>query len=345
VTFLTSDRSGFFANSSTVTGNLTGIIFQTNDIRPAGFSPNLGNFPSVSYQTALPSYPDHASLSTDVWESATRQDNLTYLNVIHQNGFSNINGLAYTMEINRANFGTPGDSAVTMSVGTDWVAGFEGIADGRNSTYIIATGQNSSGNYYGIVLPATYQFHDQVTNLDYFTSDIPAKYSFLSKFSLAKLSGSGNPFQLITLTIASHISSGGGGGGGTPVAVQNTVAPEIKPSTLPDPGKSAKIYANLQGVVSQATTLQSTDGHATVTIGEGIFAKDSVGNALSSITIKAIPADSVPAIPAGSVFDFNGMAYELQPDNATFFPAIAINYTVPQARWGQEFIVKSFDTT
>jgi hypothetical protein len=344
VTFLTSDRSGFFANSSTVTGNLTGIIFHTNDIRPAGFSPNLGNFPGVSYKAALPSYPDHASLSTDIWESATRQDNLTYLNVIHQNGFSNINGLAYTMEINRANFGTPGDSAVTMSVSTDWVAGFEGIADGRNSTYIIATGYNSSGNYYGIVLPATYQFHDQVTNLDYFTSDIPAKYSFLSKFSLAKLSGSGNPFQLITLTVASHIGTGGGGGGsGTPVVVQNTVSLEIKSPTPPDPGKTAKIYANLQGVISQATTLQSTDGLATVTIGEGIVAKDSRGNALSSTTIKAIPAEGIHAIPTGSAFAFQGMAYDLQPDNATFSPAITINYTVPQARWGQEFVVKTFD--
>jgi len=345
VTFLTSDRSGFFANSSTVTGNLTGIIFQTNDIRPAGFSPNLGHFPSVSYQTALPLFPDHASLSTDIWESATRQDNLTYLNVIHQNGFSNINGLAYTMEINRANFGTPGDSAVTMSVSTDWVAGFEGIADGRNSTYIIATGYNSSGNYYGIVLPATYQFHDTATNLDYFSSDIPARYSFLSKFSLAKLSGSGNPFQLITLTVASHIGLGGGGGGSAPVAVQNTIAPEIKPPTLPDPGKTAKIYANLQGVITQATTLKSTDGLASVTIGEGIVAKDTIGKSLQSIAIKAIPADDLHAIPTGSAFAFQGMAYDLQPDNATFSPAITINYTVPQARWGQEFMVKTFDTT
>jgi LPXTG-motif cell wall-anchored protein len=39
------------------------------------------------------------------------------------------------------------------------------------------------------------------------------------------------------------------------------------------------------------------------------------------------------------------MAYDLQPDNATFSPAITINYTVPQARWGQEFIVKTFDAT
>lgn len=343
VTFLTSDSSGFLVGGATVTGNLTGVIFQTKDIRPAGFSPNLGSFPGLSYRVAFMVYPEHASLVTDVWESATREDNLTYLNVIHQNGFSSLNDLAYTMDISRSNFGTPGDSGVTMSVSTDWVAGFEGIAYGRNNTYIIATGHDSSGNYYGIVLPVTYRFHDQVTNLDHFTSDIPTNYSFLSRFSLAKLSGSGNPFQLITLTIASHISSGGGGGS-TPV-VQNTVSPEIKPPALPDPGKTAKIYSNLQGVITQATSLQSTDGLATVTISEGIVAKDSIGKALSSITIKAIPADSVPAIPAGSAFAFNGMAYELQPDSATFSPAISISYTVPQARWGQDFLVKTFDTT
>ena len=68
-------------------------------------------------------------------------------------------------------------------------------------------------------------------------------------------------------------------------------SPEIKPAALPDSGKTAKIYANLQGVISQATTLQSSDGLATVTIGEGIVAKDSIGKSLSSIAIKAIPAD------------------------------------------------------
>ena len=345
VTFLTSGSSGFLVGGATVTGNLTGVIFQTRDIRPAGFSPNLGSFPGLSYRADFVSFPEHASLRTDVWESATGADSLTYLNIIHQNGFSSLNDLAYTMDISWSNFGTRGDSGVTMSVGTNWVAGVEGIAHGRNNTYVIATGIDSSGNYFGIVLPATYRFHDQATNLDYFTSDIPAKYSFLSRFSLSKLSGSGNPFQLITLTLASHIGSGGGGGSGTPVVVQNTVSPEIKLPTPPDPGKTARIYSNILGVITQATTLQSTDGLATVTINEGIVAKDSMGMALSSITIKSIPTDSIPALPAGSAFAFNGMAYELQPDSATFSQAISISYTVPQARWGQDFLVKTFDHT
>jgi hypothetical protein len=244
-----------------------------------------------------------------------------------------------------------------MSVGTDWVAGFEGIAEGRNATYLIATGYDTEGNYYGIVLPATYRLHDPVTNLDYFTSEIPARYSFLSKFSLAKLSGSGNVFQLFTISVGSRIipssggstpvsvHGGGSGGGSVPIAVQNTQSPEIKPPEPPDPGKTAKIYVNNNGVVTQETTLQSTDGLAAVIIPEGFVVKDSTGNPLSSITIKAIPKDNLPALPAGSAVAFDGMAYELEPDGATFSPPIAISFTIRQARWGQDYIIKTYDPT
>jgi hypothetical protein len=44
-------------------------------------------------------------------------------------------------------------------------------------------------------------------------------------------------------------------------------------------------------------------------------------------------------MPSGSAFAFQGMAYDLQPENATFTPAIEINYTIPQAQGGKEFIV------
>jgi len=357
VTLLTSDKTGFFAGGGTITGNLTGIIFHTKDIRPAGFSQNLGSSPGVSYKAALSSYPAHAVLTIEIWESATESDNLTYQNVIHQNGFSNLNALAYTTNISRSNFGAPGDCSINMSVGTDWVAGFEGIAEGRNATYLIATGYDTEGNYYGIVLPATYRLHDPVTNLDYFTSEIPARYSFLSKFSLAKLSGSGNVFQLFTISVGSRIipssggstpvsvHGGGSGGGSVPIAVQNTQSPEIKPPEPPDPGKTAKIYVNNNGVVTQETTLESTDGFAAVIIPEGFVVKDSTGNPLLSITIKAIPKDNLPALPAGSAVAFDGMAYELEPDGATFSPPIAISFTIRQARWGQDYIIKTYDPT
>ena len=232
-----------------------------------------------------------------------------------------VRDIAYTATFTKQNIRNEGTAIINMSVAEDWVKGpAASVTEGRDYTYIMAYGYDTEGNKQGAILSKRYiTTHN---GLDYYEAEVPESARYLSKFALVKLSGSGNPFQLITLTVASHIDlgDGGGGGGSAPVAVQNTVAPEIKPAALPDSGKTAKIYANLQGVISQATILQSSDGLATVTIGEGIVAKDSVGKSLSSIAIKAIPADEMHAIPPGSAFTFQGMAYDLQPDNATFSP-------------------------
>jgi hypothetical protein len=39
------------------------------------------------------------------------------------------------------------------------------------------------------------------------------------------------------------------------------------------------------------------------------------------------------------------MAYDLEPDGCTFSPAISLNFTIPQAHRGQEFMVKTYDKT
>jgi hypothetical protein len=38
------------------------------------------------------------------------------------------------------------------------------------------------------------------------------------------------------------------------------------------------------------------------------------------------------------------MAYEILPDGATFSPPLSLSFTIPQARWGQEYSVKTWDT-
>ena len=337
ITLYALDGIGFTRVSNTITGNITGVHLETEELTPTGFSTSGGSDSRVNYTVDLSSYPCNASLTTNIWEGAVPDDRNKFQKIAVGSNFAHYVDTAYTTEITKSNFPDGVKAKLHMSVNASWVAS---VADGRNQTFIQRISDDAS---IGEVLRTRYLFHDSVNNLDYFEADSPRG---LSTFGLSLLSGSGNPFQLITLTVASHLGSGGGGGGGsTPVVVQNNVSSEIKPPTPPDPGKTAPIYSNLQGVITQATTLQSTDGLASVTISEGIVAKDSIGKALSSITIKAIPADSVPAIPAGSAFDFHGMAYEMQPDSATFSPAISISYTVPQARWGQDFLVKTFDTT
>ena len=127
--------------------------------------------------------------------------------------------------------------------------------------------------------------------------------------------------------------------------MKTTQTPDIKPTSLPETGKTARLYANDHGVITQATTLQAADGLASVFIRRGVVVKNSTGAVPSSITINSLPADTLPGIPDGSGFSYAGMAYDLQPDGCTFSPAISLNFTIPQARWGQEFMVRTYDET
>ncbi len=350
ITFVSGEGGGFAEDPATIQGNLSRTILKTKDITPAGFSDRVGSNIKVNYRmnTALYRYPGW--LITDIWEGTTPSDNDNFQIIYTRSNFATMNP-AYTINITRNNLTVPADATLNASAGAGWVTGSEGLDWGRQHTFVLATGYDAEGNLNGIVFPTQYMFNDTSRHLEYFESDIPAQYGYFNKFALVRLSGSGNPFQLITLTLSEIIShsvnlpSSDSTEISAPVSVviQNTTSPAIKTPVPPDTGRTAKIYVNAQGVVTQATTLQSTDGLASLSIREGIIVKNSTGAALSSITIKSIHDESVPGIPEGSAFTYTGMAYELQPDNSTFSPSISLNFTVPQAHWGWDFIVKTYD--
>jgi hypothetical protein len=184
-----------------------------------------------------------------------------------------------------------------------------------------------------------------VDNLDYFE----ANPNGFSTIGISSLSGSNNPFQMISFVAAQAINSATGGGiGGSsnkPGVVQPTSAPEIKTSLAPDPGKTAKIYSNPDGVISQQTILTSTDGFANVSIGLGVVVKDGSGKPLSSISITRIADGNLPAVSPGADLSYTGMAYEIQPEDVTFSPPIPVTFTIPQAKWGQEYEMHEYDHT
>ena len=126
--------------------------------------------------------------------------------------------------------------------------------------------------------------------------------------------------------------------------VQNPNNPELNAPPEPvDPGKTAVLYANAQGVISQETVLQSNDNQAMVSITPGVIVKDGEGNPLSSISIVSVPRASLPSMGPGEEVAYSGRAYDLGPDHATFSPAITFSLTVPQAQWGQEYMIKTHD--
>jgi len=345
------DGTGFTTNGPFITGHVTGVHLQTLNIAPTAFSPLTGPI-SVNYSADLSAYPCNAVLNTQIWEGTTPDDRDKFERIALGSSFAHWEGTLYTTKIIKTHFPDGGTARFHMSANESWVT----EKGGHNQIYIEHIFENGT---MGEVLPTPYLLQDPMQNLDYFEADSPHG---LSTFGLSALSGSGNPLQLITLTVTSHVpqpapnnnpasdSDTGGNSAaraaGTPVI---TLTPNVTASPTPvptvDPGTSAKVYTNANGVVTQAFLLTSTDGRVMVSLKEGTVAKDASGNPLSQITIKALPSGSLPSLASGSTFTFAGMAYDIGPDGATFSPPVSLSFTLPQAQWGQDYSVKTFDTT
>ncbi|OPX64528.1 MAG: PKD domain protein [Methanoregula sp. PtaU1.Bin006] len=350
ITFRSNDNSGFrnFGNE-TIMGNLSGVVFYSDVIHPAGFSPATGADSSIFYMLELPLYPAGGTMNTQVWEGVLDPDLTTFRYIGHSSGFSHVLGVAYTIRNTLTSFTPGGPARLYVSVNSSWVASHEG----REHTYLVRIGDDNIGQ----VLPTQFLYRDPDTNLDYFVADSPRG---LSKFGLSQLAGSGNPLQLITLSVTSHVgppepyipvseSDAGMPAGSVSPSITYTPVPTPSPTATQetkvtaDPGVSAKVYTNAQGVVSQETRLTSSDGRATITIGEGITARNAAGEPLERITMQVLSTADLPPVPSDPVFVFDGIAYEIGPDGATFSPPVSLSLSPVQPRWGRDYWIKTFD--
>ena len=109
----------------------------------------------------------------------------------------------------------------------------------------------------------------------------------MSTFGLSSFTGNNNPFQLITLTVASYIEPPQ-----NPAVPQDNPDPTPKPTASPTPvptplhtqnatpasglvpeSRTAQVYTNADGIVTQATTLSSPDGFVTISLDPGVVGK------------------------------------------------------------------------
>ncbi|MDD5141971.1 MAG: PKD domain-containing protein [Methanoregula sp.] len=349
ITFTSNDGIGFMDHGATISGNLSSVSFQITEIHPAGFSQTTGSQSTLNHTITLDTFPENAKVNSQVWEGYTDADLALFSSIGKSSGFSDILGVAYTMKIVKTGIPAGGTAKIHMSVNATWVSNHMG----RSHTYIERISDDRST---GEVLRPRFLYYDPATNLDYFEAESSRGSS---TFGLVQLTGSGNPFQLITLTIASQVNapqpSGGSdsyGNSGAPSGSTKGLsaqapqpAPEQKaPVVFIDPGKTAPLYTNQGGVITQETTLMSTDTLASVVLGEGTVAKDSAGSPLSSLSIASIAPDAIPAAPpSGQAVMIDGRAYELGPDGATFSPGITVTFTIPQAQWGKEYSLMMYD--
>ena len=355
ITFVAADGTGISTDpaNSTHFANVSRFYLMSDSTiaTTSGSIPGIGNNWGVSYQINTTEYPSNASFQADIREGASAHDRAVFDDLASKVSPSGtlVRDIAYTATFTKQNITDEGISLINFSVAEDWVKGpAPSVTEGRDYTYIIAYGYDYQGNKRGAILSRRYISTRE--GLDYYEAEVPESAGCLSTFALVKLSGSGNPIQLVTLTLVSIIgpeSDTGDSGDSiyTPGDVKDTPAPEIRPTSLPETGKTARLYANDHGIITQATTLQAPDGLASVFIRKGVVVKNSTGAVPSSITIDSLPADTLPGIPDGSGFSYAGMAYDLLPDGCTFSPAISLNFTIPQAGRGQEFLAKTYDET
>jgi PKD repeat protein len=329
---------GFSQEGTLITGTPTSVHLVTEELAfPSGFSSHIGTNASLNVSMDLPSYPCNAILSTKIWDGVIPEYDNKFRWIASNNSAFPV-GTAYTANFTRINFPNATNVKVHMSVDSSWSSKLGGE---RVLIWRIADDGNS-----GQILPTTYLYSDPVNNLNYYEAESPLG---MSTFGISSLTGSNNPFQLVAFVAAAVINqpdnpgpaSVASGGGGTAVAVHATSAPETQQATPTDPGKTAKIYANDEGTITQAMTLKSTDGLANVSLGLGIVARNSSGMPLTSISITRI-ADLPAALP-GDGLSFAGMAYEIKPDGATFSPAIPLSFTIPQGQWGKEYVMQAYD--
>lgn len=115
----------------------------------------------------------------------------------------------------------------------------------------------------------------------------------------------GNTFSLTTI-------SGGGGGAAPP----------------PQPGvTNVSNDVTSRGEFTADVTAPSEDGKVTISIHRGVTGLTKYGDPLSEISIQ--PVSDPPAPPRHA--NIIGLAYDLEPDGATFDPAVTITFTYDES--------------
>lgn len=344
ITIYATGGAGFSRAGSLITGTVTGARLVTEEIKPPlGFSNPVGAAASFNYSVDLAAFPCNALLTTEFREGITSADDLKLRQIAAGNS-AGIVATAYTVTITKTGIPATTTGTIHMSVNSSWNPSLSG-GPGKEFIWRFADDGNS-----GEFLPTGFLSFDPATNLEYLEAASPRSFS---TFGLSSVSGNNNPFQMVTFAISETISSPSSetdssaapstGKSTAPEAVQNPAVPESKAPPPADPGKSAALYLNADAVITQETILQSNDKQATLSIRTGIVAKDAENKPLASVMIARLPDPGLPPFPSGSGVTYTGMAYELQPDGATFSPSVTISFAKPDTGWSDEYIVRTYD--
>jgi len=179
------------------------------------------------------------------------------------------------------------------------------------------------------------KWEDILTKVIPGTRWVEAEIEHFSTFALFKVPTTPEPKP----TQSSGGGGGGGGGSGSPVSPEPPISYEEKGSLMTDSN----------GIMARSVVISAADKVASLFVPSGVKALDANGNPLSEISINPISSSTMPAVPAGAVYNFAGYVYEAKPDGATFDPAITLTLDIPEDAWnaldlnGQKLVVKWYN--
>jgi PKD repeat protein len=325
ITLFTSDATGFLNNAGILNGNISGVLLVSDTISLEGFSPEVGTECSMKYQMNLSTYPMNALITSYQWEGAIPSDYQSLLKVAYGSNFNGISDVAYVVQLVKNKVPEPHDANIIMSVNSTWVAN----NGGREKIWVVRIGDDQTGE----VLPTTFIMTDTTKNLDYFRAESPRG---LSKFALTALYGTGNPLQIIVLIVQQLFSPGSDSSSdGVPTFTPTktpTPTPTLTPvPTISPPEGTGILPIDSEGALTESIEIQSKDLSGTLSIFADTKALTAHGTPLSNISIRRLNADEIASLPLEE--GFNGIAYELLPDGATFDTPIVLTLAVPEETW------------
>jgi len=92
-----------------------------------------------------------------------------------------------------------------------------------------------------------------------------------------------------------------------------------------EPDNGLLNYIDEDGVFTDDVTIESEDGECWITIGEGTTGLTEDGDPLTEISI--VDLEEPPPLPEDSPASVIGLAYDIEPDGATFSPPITLAFT------------------
>jgi beta propeller repeat protein len=319
---LVGDDSEFIINGDEIEGNITKVYLTSASIPIMGFGEDVGSDAYFNFTLEMPSYPVGGTIIPYIFENALPCDEHDLNKISYDSGFSELSRTAYEFRLVKDNIGTVSNMSINLAVNSSWVTN-------RSKVWVIRIGDDKTGE----VLPTWFIGEDTVHHLDIFSAYSPRGPS---SFALTTLSQSGNPLQIIVLIVQQLFSPGSDSSSdGVPTFTpRQTPTPTPTPTPVPTtsaPEGTGILPIDSEGILTESIEIRSEDLSGTLSIFAGTKALSANGTTLSNISIRRLDAEEIASLPLEE--GFQGIAFELLPDGATFDTPIVFTLVVPADTW------------